>query len=62
MHQFAVFTCLAVVAACAGLAGCAGLEPQQGATPFAHGNERMQDCMRYASESHCRDEIYGSGD
>lgn len=61
MHQFAVFTGLAVVAACAGLAGCAGLQPQQGSTPFAHGNEQMQQCMRYASESHCRDEIYGHG-
>jgi hypothetical protein len=43
------------------LAGCAGLK-EQGSVSWAHGDERVQKCMRWASESHCRDEIYGNGD
>ena len=61
MHQFALLGRLAVLAGCAGLTGCAGLEAQQGSAPWAHGNEQFQECMRYASESYCRDDIYGHG-
>jgi hypothetical protein len=55
MQRFA----LLIIAAL--LAGCAELEAQQGSAPWAYGNERFQECMRYASESYCRDDIYGHG-
>ena len=57
MHRFALLIGIAT------LAGCAGLEAQQGLPPWAReGNEQFQQCMRYASESHCREDIYGHGD
>jgi hypothetical protein len=43
------------------LAGCAGIEQHQQAMPWEGGNERFQQCLEYASVSHCRDEIYGHG-
>jgi hypothetical protein len=43
------------------LAGCAGLETQQASMPWEGGSERFQECVKYASVSHCRDEIYGHG-
>jgi hypothetical protein len=43
------------------LAGCAGFEQHQQAMPWERGNERFQQCLEYASVSHCRDEIYGHG-
>ena len=59
MPRFALLTCIAMLAVWAGLASCAKLEAQQGSAPWAHSDERVQKCMRYASESYCRDEIYG---
>ena len=59
MPRFALLTRISIVAGCAGLAACAGLEAQQGSTPWAQLSEPIQECMRYASESYCRDEIYG---
>lgn len=59
MPWFALPIGLAILA---GLAGCAGLEAQQGAAPWKQGGKQFQKCVRYASDSHCQDEIYGHGD
>jgi hypothetical protein len=62
MHRFALLIPVAMLAVCASLAGCAGLEAQQGSASWTYFDERIQDCMRYASESSCRDEIYGDSE
>lgn len=56
MPQFALLIGLAM------LSGCAGLEAQQGAASWTYFDQRIQDCMRYASQSYCRDEIYGESE
>ncbi|MGZ9107047.1 MAG: hypothetical protein ACXW3M_14855 [Rhodoplanes sp.] len=56
MPRFALLIGLAM------LSGCAGLEAQQGSVSWAHGDERVQKCMRWASESYCRGEIYGDSE
>jgi hypothetical protein len=61
MHRFALPIRLAILAGCACLAGCAGLEAQQGSSPWKQGSKQFQECVRYASNSYCRDDIYGHG-
>jgi hypothetical protein len=53
MPRFALLICVAM------LAGCAGLEAQQEAASWTYFDQRIQECMRWASVSYCRDEIYG---
>jgi hypothetical protein len=55
MPRFALLIALAT------LAGCAGLEAQQRSASWEQGSKRFQECLRYASVSYCRDDIYGHG-
>lgn len=55
MHRAALLILAAL------LVGCAGLEGQQASAPWERGNERFQECLKYASVSYCRDDIYGHG-
>ena len=62
MYRFALLISLTMLVGCAGLAGCAELEAQQGAASQTYFDERIQKCMRWASISYCRDEIYGDSE
>lgn len=52
---------LALVIIAATLAGCATADTAPQTMPWQGGNERFQQCLKYASVSYCRDDIYGHG-
>jgi hypothetical protein len=55
MHRLALVM-FAVV-----LAGCAAGDARQAALPWEKGSPRFQECVRYASVTYCREDIYGHG-
>ncbi len=52
---------LAVVMIAATLAGCATADTRPQTAPWQSTNERLRECMKFASESYCREDLFGHG-